>query len=393
MPGHAAPVCELHDSEHRKYLAEFLVKEGSRIIGRDPIRFFEEEERAVEVLEVIRRLSIYYPESEHVSVAEGDFLLVKASANELIGALDDDLFELPFGGKEGLNFDVHGGSLIVELVVPPQSSLVGSRVSNAALNLDPEVQLIAVRRRHVHYTRQRLTRLQLTVGDMLLIHCPEDHLEQIRSGDDFIILEDVHRQIILRKKAPLALATFVGMVVAATAGVADIAVCAVSAAFVMLLGGCLQLREAYRSVDVRVLLIIIGTLALGHAMQKTGADGFYADGFMMFFHGQSAVVILSAFILLTSLCTHLLSNNATAVLLIPIGISIALSLGVNPKPFIIGICFGASACFATPIGYQTNLLVYGPGGYRFTDYLKLGIPLNLLVWAMASLCIPIIWPL
>ena len=156
----------------------------------------------------------------------------------------------------------------------------------------------------------------------------------------------------------------------------------------MLLGGCLPLREAYHSLDVRVLLIIIGTLALGHAMQKTGADRFYAAGFMTLFKGQSPAVILSAFILLTSICTHLLSNNATAVLLIPIGISVALTLGVSPKPFIVGICFGASACFATPIGYQTNLLVYGPGGYRFVDYLKLGMPLNFLVWAMASLCCP-----
>ena len=392
LPGHIAPVCELQDNDNRKYLAEFLVREDSPIVGRNPVLFFQEEERSIEVLEVVRRRSIYYPDRRTFSAAVGDILLVRGSANDLVSILGDGLFELPYGEKETLNFDVHGGSLIVELVVPPQSSVRGASISNAELNLDPEVQIIAVRRREVHYTRQKLSTLHLTVGDMLLIHCPEDHLDQIRSADDFIILEDVHRQIIFKKKAPLALGAFLVMIGAATSGIADIGVCAVTAAFVMLLGGCLPLREAYHSLDVRVLLIIIGTLALGHAMQKTGADRFYAAGFMTLFRGQSPAVILSAFILLTSICTHLLSNNATAVLLIPIGISVALTLGVSPKPFIIGICFGASACFATPIGYQTNLLVYGPGGYRFVDYLKLGMPLNFLVWAMASLCVPIIWP-
>ena len=334
LPGHAAPVCELQDSEHRKYLAEFLVKEGSRIIGKNPILFFEEEGFSIEVLEAIRKGSIYYLERRTFSATEGDILLVRGSANDLVSVLGDGLFELPYGEKETLSFDVHGGSLIVELVVPPQSSVMGAKISNAELNLDPEVQIIAVRRREVHYTRQKLSTLRLTVGDMLLIHCPEDHLDQIRSADDFIILEDVHRQIIFKKKAPLALGAFLTMIAAATSGIADIGVCAVTAAFVMLLGGCLPLREAYHSLDVRVLLIIIGTLALGFAMQKTGTDRFYAHAFMTLFKGQSPTVVLSAFILLTSICTHLLSNNATAVLLIPIGISVALTLGVSPKPFI-----------------------------------------------------------
>jgi len=127
-------------------------------------------------------------------------------------------------------------------------------------------------------------------------------------------------------------------------------------------------------------------------MEKTGASRLYAESFLRAFHGLSPGFVLAGFILLTSISTQILSNNATAVLLLPIGISTALALGVNPKPFIIGVCFGASACFATPIGYQTNLLVYGPGGYRFSDYLKLGIPLNLFVILMGALFIPMIWP-
>jgi di/tricarboxylate transporter len=391
MPGHMAPVCELRDSEDRRYLAELSVPEGSHSIGKRPADLFAEKYPTMEVFEVIRDPNILFPEAESARLAPGDILLVKASANDLIATLDAKLLQLPLGDK-ALDFSAHGGSLLVELIIPPQSGLVGSRLMGSPLQLDPDIKIIAVKRRRTHYSKQKLRQLRITVGDILLVHCPKDHLEQFRGGNDFIVVEDVQHQIINKKKAPLALAIFIGMVVSATAGLADIMICAVAAVFLMLLGGCLQLREAYRSVDVRVLLTIVGTLALGLAMHKTGTAKLYAEGFLSLFHGQNPTLILSAFILITSLSSQALSNNATAVLLIPIGISTALSLGVNPKPFIIAICFGASACYATPIGYQTNLLVYGPGGYRFSDYMKLGIPLTLLVWLMGSWFIPKLWP-
>ena len=133
-------------------------------------------------------------------------------------------------------------------------------------------------------------------------------------------------------------------------------------------------------------------IALGNAMGKTGASQLYAENFLWIFQGLGPEFVLAGIIILSSISTQLLSNNATAVLLLPIAISTAVTLGVNPKPFIVGICFGASACFATPIGYQTNLLVYGPGGYRFSDYFNLGIPLNLIVIIMGSFFIPWICP-
>jgi di/tricarboxylate transporter len=206
-----------------------------------------------------------------------------------------------------------------------------------------------------------------------------------------MVLEDVHHRIINKKKAPVALAIFAGMIVAASTGFIDIVTAAVTAVFLMIITRCLQLRDAYRSVDVKVLMLIIGTIALGTAMEKTGAARLYAEAFLAPFRGQSSALILSAFILLTSLISHIVSNNATAVLLLPIGISTALSLGIDPRPFIIGVCFGASCCFASPLGYQTNLLVYGPGGYRFADFLKLGIPVVIVTWLLSSLLIPFVW--
>ncbi|MBI5063803.1 MAG: anion permease, partial [Desulfatitalea sp.] len=157
--------------------------------------------------------------------------------------------------------------------------------------------------------------------------------------------------------------------------------------------GCLPLRDAYKALQGELLLLIAGTIALSMAMDKSGASSYFAGHFLSHFEGASPVVVLGAILLITCIVTELMSNNTAAVLMLPIAISTALSLGVNPKPFIVAVCLGASASFATPIGYQTNLMVYGPGGYRFSDYLKLGIPLDLLVIVGATLLIPIFWPL
>jgi len=185
---------------------------------------------------------------------------------------------------------------------------------------------------------------------------------------------------------------FICMIGTAALGLADIMTCALIAAFLMIVTGCLQMRDAYKALQGDVLLLIAGTIALGLAMQKSGASELYAHAFLGLFSGFSPMIVLGGIILLTSISTQLLSNNATAVLLLPIAISTALGIGVDPKPFIIGVCIGASACFATPVGYQTNLMVFGPGGYSFRDYLRLGIPLNVFVVVAGTVLIPLIWP-
>jgi di/tricarboxylate transporter len=392
MPGHASPVCELEDRPDRRYLAELVIPQSSQLIGKDPGDVFVQRYPTLEIFEIIREGRIFYPERDKMNIDANDLLLVKGSANDLITILNDKIVDLPHL-EEGLEFTAGGKeSLILELIIPPQSSLLGERLLDTNLQQDPDIHIIAVKRRSLLYTEQKIQNVQLRVGDIVLVQCPEKKLERLRRGSDFIIVEDVHHEIIHKKKARWALLIFSALIVAATTGLAEIMVCALAAVFLMVITGCLQLRDAYRSMQGSVLMLIIGTIALGTAMEKTGAAGFYAQGFLSLFHGARPEYILGGIILLTSISTQILSNNATAVLLIPIAISTALSLGVDPKPFIIAVCFGASACYATPIGYQTNLLVYGPGGYRFSDYLKLGIPLNLLVLLAGSLFIPVFWP-
>jgi len=392
MPGHAAPTCELEDRHNRRYLAELEVPAESPMIGREPSAFFAQKYPSLELFETIRDAHIFLPDQDRLTTAANDLLLVKGSATDLVAVLSDRAAALPHA-DEGLNFRANDqDALIVELIIPPQSTLLGERLLDTHLQGDPDTHIIAVKRRRVHYSSQKIGTVTLSVGDIILARCSKAKLDRIRMGTDFIIIEDVHHEIVHKKKARWAAAIFVALVAAATTGLADIMVCALTGVFLMVLTGCLQLRDSYRTLQGDVLLLIVGMIALGAAMEKTGASQFYAQSFLSLFKGAGPIVVLGGIMLLTSIGTQLLSNNATAVLLLPVAVSTALSLGVNPKPFIIAVCFGASACFASPIGYQTNLLVYGPGNYRFSDYLKLGIPLNLLVIIMGTLLIPVFWP-
>lgn len=392
MPGRTAPVCELDEEKASKYIAEMIVPEDSPLIGNEDIIDFAEETIGLNVIEIFRNGAIIDPARTRISVKQEDILLVKGSAEDLVSVLKKQILALAYGEEDmtfgsGLKDD-----LIIELIVPPLSSLLREPLLSTDLKDDTDVQIIAIRSRSRHYSNRKIQSVKLKIGDIILVRCPRDKLSKIRKSADFIIIEDIHHAMIDKEKARLAVGIFAGVVLGATFGVADIMTCSLTGVFLMTLTHCVSLKDAYRSLQPEVLLLIVGTLALGIAMQKTGATKLYADFFLSFFDGMSPKYVLAGIILLSSICTHILSNNATAVLLLPIAISTAVSLGVSPRPFIVGICFGASACFAAPIGYQTNLLVYGPGGYRFSDYLKLGMPLNIIVIFCSAVLIPMVWP-
>jgi di/tricarboxylate transporter len=392
MPEMHSPVCELKSSAGKRYLAEFEVPRGSSALGQDPATFFASSFPGLEVIELIRYSHVYYPDRDKVAMAPHDLLLVKASANDLVDLLHADLLEQPLSSN-GATLNQSGEeSLIVELILPPGSSLLGDRLQQSRLQRDPDIHIIAIQRHRLHYTEQKIQNVRLRIGDILLVRLTPASLSRLRGQLDFIIIEDIHDEIIHKRLARRAFTIFGLMVAAATSGLVDIMAAALTASFLMLLTGCLPVRDAYRALEPRVLLIIVGTFALSAAMEKTGASALYAKTFLGLFAQAGPVFVLGSIILLTSLSTQVLSNNATAILLLPIALSTAAGLGVSAKPFIMAVCFGASACFATPIGYQTNLLVYGPGSYRFSDYLKLGIPLNVLVLIMGTVFIPLLWP-
>ncbi len=393
MPGHAAPVCEIEDREDKRYLAQFLVPPDSPLIGQNPVKVVGEDYPTLTILEIVRSSRFIDPAGDEAVLLENDIMLVKGSADDLVAILQSGMVLLPHS-QEDIRFAAGmENDLIVELIVPPQSSVIRQKLLSTRLQNDPDINIIAIKSRRLHYSEQKIQNVTLRIGDIILVRCPAKKLDQIRSSGDYIIIEDVHHNIIDKSKAGRAFLIFAGIILTAATGLADIMTCALTGVFLMALSGCLSLKDAYRALEPEVLLLIISMIALGTAMEKTGATRLYAENFLWLFQGFGPEFALFGIILLSSISTQILSNNATAVLLLPIAISTAVTLGVNPKPFIVGICFGASACFATPLGYQTNLLVYGPGGYRFGDYLKMGIPLNILVILMGSLFIPRIWAL
>lgn len=392
MPNIHSPMCELKDRENKRYLTEVIVPKGSPIIDMEPKTYFAKKFPNTEVLEMIRYSHIYYPDRDNVTIAPDDILLLKGPAGELIDILHDDAADLPLAEPDVNDGMTPNDAIIIELMITPQSALIGERLIHSRLRDDPHLQVVAIQRSGLHYTEKNMQDIKLKIGDILLIRCTEASLERLRGDTDFIIIEDIHHEIVHKRLARRAFLIFTAMVVAAGSGLADILVCALAAAFLMLLTGCLQLRDAYRALEGRVLLIIVGTLALSAALEKTGASTLWAGALVTLMEDAGPGFVLAILLLITSLSTHILSNNATAILLLPIAISAAQGLGVDPRSFIIAVCFGASACFATPIGYQTNLLVYGPGGYRVSDYLKLGLPLNIIVILMGAFFIPVIWP-
>ncbi|MCG6912133.1 MAG: SLC13 family permease [Deltaproteobacteria bacterium] len=386
------PVCETGDDEHRRYLAEMQVLRQSPIVGEEPDAYFSRNFPGMEVLELIRYSHVYYPDRDNVKIAPDDILLVKGTASDLVAIMHEDFVELPLAVGAVSSGADKGDALVVEVIIPPQSSLLGERLLTSRLQRDPDIHILAIKRRKLHYDESKVNDVRLRIGDILLVQLPEASLERLRQEVDFIIIEDVHDRIIHKRLAKRAFLIFGAMVAVASTGMADIMVCALAASFLMIVTGCLQLRNVYRAMDGRILLLIVAMIALSTALEKTGTSRLYAQAFLNLFSGLGPAYVLAGVILLTGISTHVLSNNATAILLLPIAISAAQALGVDPKPFIIAVCFGASACFAAPIGYQTNLLVYGPGGYRFSDYVKLGMPLNLLVLLAGSLFIPVLWP-
>lgn len=392
LPDLASPICQIQDGEHRKYLAELKIPAKSNLIGKKPDELFAHKYPSIDVIELINKSHIYHPVRDKITTSQGDILLVKGSLNDLVAILHNEQVDLPTSEKGLVLGAQKDAPIVVELIISPHSSLRGEKIQKTDLAKDPDVHIIAMKRSNLHISEKQIHDVKLQTGDILLVWCHESKLESIRSENKYIVIEDVYEELVHKRKAAWSIINFICMIGTATLGLADIMTCALTAAFLMIITGCLQMRDAYRALQGDILLLIAGTIALGVGMQKTGASQLYAETFINMFSGYSPNIVLGALILLTSICTQILSNNATAVLLLPIAISTALGIGVDPKPFIVGICFGASACFATPVGYQTNLMVYGPGGYSFMDYMKLGLPLNAFVVIASTLFIPYIWP-
>jgi di/tricarboxylate transporter len=303
---------------------------------------------------------------------------------------------LPHEITESLETIVTDEGALVEGVVAPRASIAGKTLGEINFRQRFRMVVVAVHRKGTNQ-RERLSSLRLQEGDTLLMMGSSTAIESLANSDEIITLDRPRvpaRSI--RAKMPIAIAATVGIVTLASLNIVPI-VAAVSFGLVLvLLTGCIKPKEAYASVEWSILVIIFGMLALGQAMDSTGASQLIAENITDLVRSIAPEHLQNLFMLaliyiVTSAFTEFLSNNAAVALMVPIALGIAATMGVDPRPFVVGSCIAASASFATPIGYQTNTYVYGVGGYRFTDFTKVGLPLNLICFTVTVLVVPQFW--
>jgi di/tricarboxylate transporter len=286
--------------------------------------------------------------------------------------------------------DLEGNAVLAEAVVPSSSPIVGETVKEVRILEAWGAALLAVRHRG-SVKHERLDRRPLRAGDLLLLEIPRDRLELARGGSSLLLVS--HQEVPgARGLAALAALIVAGVVVLAAQGLLPIASAAIIGCALMIVSGCLTMRQAYEAIDWQVIFLLAGALSLGRAMEQTGTARMVSEGIVGVVGGLGPEALISSFFLLTAGLTAAISNNATAVVLAPIAITTAERLGLDARPFLMAIAFGASASFLTPVGYQTNTLVYGPGKYRFADFARVGGPLVALFWILATVLIPRIWP-
>lgn len=389
----------------RQYLTGLWVQEGSPMEGRSLMELRFVETYGLEVVAIQR-------EDEPVSfptgasrIHAGDLLLVQGPAATIARVEEEGLFRLapvhsePVDGGEGApinppdsaGVDSDDERHLAEIIVPPRSRFIGRTLRNIGFRARYRMAVLAIQR-HGELQHEPVSGMVLEAGDILLVRGTDSALKELHQRGEFALLGGVKLPIRRTGKMKVALPIMAGVILLAAFDVTPILVSAILGVIAMFVTGCITPEGAYEEVDWMVLVLLGSIIPLGIAMQNTGTAAFLADAMLGLTAPMGLLGMLAAFYLLTSLLTELISNNASAVVLTPIAVATGVSLGVSPLPFVIAVMFAASNSFMTPIGYQTNTFIYGPGGYRFTDYLRVGGPLNLLLLVAATFVIPIFFP-
>lgn len=282
-------------------------------------------------------------------------------------------------------------AVLVEAVVASGSTLDGRSLKQARFRSRYGLTALAIRHRG-RVMRENMEDMLLRAGDVLLFEVDEAHLELLREDKTFVLVSQVEMPVFRKSRMGIAVLIVAGVVGAAAAGIVPIIAGAIIGCCLMILSRCLTLEEAYAAINWQVIFLLAGVLTLGTALEKSGAARLLAGLLVDTVGILGPVAMVSALYLVTSLLTEMMSNNATAALLAPVAISAAQSLGVDSRPLLMAITFAASASFMTPVGYQTNTLIYGPGRFRYADFLRVGTPLNILFWILATILIPRFWP-
>ncbi|NJR41379.1 MAG: hypothetical protein HC767_00705 [Akkermansiaceae bacterium] len=393
-------------------LYHILVGQNSSLVGKllseTPLA---DRELGIHVMEIRRKGTRLMTPLSKVVIEKNDRFMV-AIHRRRGGAAQADTFFQSIGADVLSTVD----GIVSELVVRDESSLLGKTLAASDFRQKYNCVVLALHRKGVNVT-DKIAKLALEDGDTLLVITALNNLDALEATRDFILTDspgDLPHEVPVKKMTSHVVWAWVALIgVVLTATLTDVlggkngifpAIPAVPIHYAAMVGALLLLwvkvitpREAYSSIDWQVLLMLYGLLGLGLAMKETGTAEWLAKGLVdigeNFVSKENLPIVLLWLVFLLTIClTEVLSNNATAVMLVPIVFTMANEIGVDPRPFLIAVAVAASTAFALPMGYQTHMMVYGPGGYRFSDFLKVGIPLNIICWVISCLLIPIIWP-
>ncbi len=385
LPDRSSMADMLGNRKQMKFFTEVAVPEGSRVIGSlvgDVDLFKREGMRVIDVLRGDESLRRQFPD---VTLEAGDRVVIRTGVDELLGLKESRAVDM----VDQLS---SRSTTTVEALITPGCNLVGRSLGSLRLRRRYGVYPIALHRRNQNIG-QKLDQFVIRVGDTLLLEGAPEDIQRLASEEGLVNIAEPTERAYRRRHAPIVLAVLTGVVVLSAFDIAPIFALATIGVAVVLFTRAIDADEAFELIDGHLLALIFAMLAIGAALEHTGAVQMIADAVSPLIAGLPAPLLIWMIYLLTSVLTEMVSNNAVAVVMTPIAISLAAALGVDPRPMVVAVMIAASAAFATPIGYQTNTLVYGPGGYRFTDFMRLGIPLNLTVGLLASFLIPYFWPL
>jgi len=385
LPDRESMADMLSDRSKMKFFTEAVIPPESNLIGREVtgVQLFKRD--GVRLIDVVRGDTSLRRNLKGVTLQVGDRVVLRTQMTELLSLQRD---------KSLKRVDQVSAveTTTVEVLITPGCKMVAKSLGQLRLRRRYGVYPLAVHRRNQNIGRQ-LDDLVVRVGDTLLLEGAPEDIQRLSREMDLVDVSHPSARAFRRGHAPLALVSLVGIVILAALGVAPILALAVIAVAVVLLTRCIDADEAFSFIEGRLLALIFAMLAVGAALEASGAVRLIVDWIAPALMLLPGVLVIWVIYLLTSVLTELVSNNAVAVVVTPIAIGLADAMGIDARPLVVAVMVAASASFATPIGYQTNTLVYGPGGYRFTDFMKVGIPLNLSVGLLASAIIPLIWPL
>ncbi len=377
----------------REYLSEIRVLPGSPLAGKTVLESRFGEAYDLTIVGFIRGGEKQLSIRRNDRILANDILLVKGSLDKILQAGRSQNLQIEPDAKHTAESDLKSKDVTVaEVVLDVNSTLAGQSLKEIRFRERYRLTVLALWRRG-HFVEGPLSEEPLQPGDMLLVQGRRDFVNILRTSSDFLVLEPVPLETRRTAKAPIALAIFAAFLVMIISELLPIALAGVIAALLMVLLGVLNIDEGYQSIDWRSILLIAGMLPMGLAMESTGAAKYLADLVVAQMAGYGALAILLGIYVLSTLITQSLSNAAAIVLIGPIAINIAHGLGADPRAFMMAVVIAVSNDYLTPIGHQSNTLVFGPGGYKFSDYTKVGIGLTLTYLIVVAVALPIFWPL